>query len=103
MLDDLWVMNSDGSNQRQLTVPAGIMDFDTTLPMWSLDGSKIAYAIREYGGEMTDIYALNVGKPSPVKPPVGETPIEKQPWIPSFEAAFTIAGLLTVAYLLRRR
>ncbi|MCW3129903.1 MAG: PGF-CTERM sorting domain-containing protein [Methanophagales archaeon] len=52
---------------------------------------------------MTDIYALNVGKPSPVKPPVGETPIEKQPWIPSFEAAFAIAGLLTVAYLLRRR
>jgi len=50
----------------------------------------------------TDIYTINVGKPSLAKTPVSELPKEKQPGIPGFEAVFAIAGLLTMAYLLRR-
>jgi len=58
----------------------------------------------------TDIYTINVGKPPSIKPPTGETPMEKEPGFETitptpigFEAIFTITGLLAVAYLLRRR
>ncbi len=73
----------------------------TNILLWSKDGSKIAYAMRE--NETTNIYTINVGKSFYAKPSAGETPTEKQPRIPAFEAVFTIAGLLAVTYLMRRR
>ncbi len=110
--DGIWVMNSDGSNQRKVVDSSyyedikWLMLFDGLVLKrltWINDGSKIAYAIYDYKNKTTDIYTINVGKASIIKPPVGETPVEKQPGIPGFEAVFTIVGLLAVAYLLRRR
>lgn len=117
----VWVMTADGGSQKKITErvvgePIGLtlqinyesFTFPNARPInklvWSKDGSKIAYAIQSpYGTGTTDIYTIGVGKPSPVKPPAGETPTEKQQGIPGFEAVFAIAGVLAVAYILRRR
>jgi len=98
----IWVINSDGSGQekvKELSYDDITQKIESDL-LWSKDGSKIAYAMRE--NKTTDIYTINVGKPSLAKTPVSELPKEKQPGIPGFEAVFAIAGLLTMAYLLRR-
>ena len=103
----IWIMDADGSNQKKLTSTIPIYYGCLSNQPWSRDGSKIAYAYpRAVEGTetyATDIYTINVGKPSPIKPPTGGTPSEKQPGIPGFEAIFAIAGLLEVAYLLKRR
>ena len=99
----IWVINSDGSNEKkvkELSYEDIVHGIRGNL-LWSKDGSKIAYAM--YENETTNIYTINVGKPSLAKTPVSELPTEKQPEIPGFEAVFAIAGLLAVAYLLRRR
>jgi TolB protein len=88
--EGLWIMNSDGSNQKKVVVG------DCIALGWSRDGGKIAYAVAKSENEL-DIYAINIGKPSPIKPPT-----EKKPGIPGFDAIFAIAGLLAVAYLFRR-
>jgi TolB protein len=60
-IDELWLMNLDGSNQRQLTFPpqhreiASYNGHDQT-PKWSPDGDEIVFA-RFYRGR-TDIYAI---------------------------------------------
>jgi hypothetical protein len=69
--------------------------------LWSKDGSKIVYVMCE--NKTTNIYTINVGKPSLAKTPISELPTEKQPGIPGFEAIFTIAGLLAVVYLWGKR
>ncbi|CAD7772898.1 Protein TolB [Candidatus Methanoperedenaceae archaeon GB50] len=104
----IWVINSDGSNEKKvkemsyedLTQKLQFVGV-TNILLWSKDGSKIAYAMRE--NETTNIYTINVGKSFYAKPSAGETPTEKQLRIPDFEAVFTIAGLLAVTYLMRRR
>ena len=99
----IWVINSDGSNEKkvkELSYEDIVHGIRGNL-LWRKDGSKIAYAM--YENETTNIYTVNVGKPSLAKTPVSELPTEKQPEIPGFEAVFAIAGLLAVAYLLRRR
>jgi len=95
--EGIWVMNFDGSDQKKIAkrgykelVSGGFSVFG------SKDGSKIAYAIWE--NETTNIYTINVDKPSLVKPPT-----EKQPGITGFEVIFAIAGILVMAYLLRRK
>ena len=116
----VWVINSDGSNQKkvkellyediQRIEPIGVK----WLILWNRDGSKIAYNIKK--NETINIYTINVGKPPPIGPPTSETPTKKEPEfeaitptpIPTptplgFESIFAIAGLLVVAYLLRRR
>ncbi len=42
MTNNIWVMNADGSNKRQLTSD----QFENTSPTWSPDGIQIAYASR---------------------------------------------------------
>ncbi|MCK4735148.1 MAG: PD40 domain-containing protein [Methanophagales archaeon] len=111
--EGLWIMNSDGSNQRKIVELSDedircLMSFDGLTRelkrlTWNNDGSKIAYAIYDRKNKTTDIYTISVGKPSIIKPPAGEAPMEKQPGIPGFEAVFTIAGLLAVGYILRRK
>ena len=116
----IWVINSDGSNQKKVKEllyedirriqPIGV----TKDLLWKQDGSKIAYNIQK--NEAINIYTINVGTPPSIKPPTSETPTEKEPGfevitptpIPTptplgFESIFGIAGLLVVAYLLRRR
>jgi TolB protein len=48
--DQVFVMNADGSNQRQLTHdPLGITLMETP-PQWSPDGSRIAYWVSLHAG-----------------------------------------------------
>ena len=39
----IWIMNADGSDQRQLTDGLGPSYPDANVPVWSLDGSRIAF------------------------------------------------------------
>lgn len=39
---DIWVMDSDGSNQTNITNTPGVSEWD---PVWSPDGTKIAYVV----------------------------------------------------------
>lgn len=60
-LDELWLMNSDGSNQRQLTFPPQNREISSQnghdlMPDWSPGGDEIAFS-RSYRGR-TDIYAI---------------------------------------------
>ncbi len=53
---DIWAMNSDGTNQQQLTVEK---DFDE-YPDWSPDGTKIAYAsVGGVSGGSKNIWVMN--------------------------------------------
>ena len=108
----IWVINSDGSHQKKVgsfDITRGIAWWSQgrmSSLIWNQDGNKIAYAYEKNQNDQnfkTDIYTINIGEPSFIKPPAGETPTEKQPGIQGFEAIFAIAGLLTVAYVLRRR
>src|ERR671934_2413102 len=54
--DDIYVMNADGTNVRQLTHKAG-PEFD---PMWSPDGQRIVYRDSSRGPNQDDeIYVMN--------------------------------------------
>lgn len=50
--DDIWVMNPDGSNQRQLTTNTA----DDDHPSWSPDGSRIAFTSDRDGNQ--EIYVM---------------------------------------------
>ena len=59
---DLYIMDADGSNIRQLTFTEG----QDSYPYWSPDGRKISYAhadknasIESHGGENYEIYVIN--------------------------------------------
>jgi Tol biopolymer transport system component len=100
----IWVINSDGSSQKKVKELSyeDIQRIQGYL-LWNQDGSKIAYPLFDSENKTTDIYTINVGKPSLAKTPVSELPTEKQPGIRGFEAVFAIAGLLAVASLLRKK
>ncbi|MFC1505739.1 hypothetical protein ACFLQ6_01570 [Thermoproteota archaeon] len=53
----IWVMNADGANQKQLTIPAD--DNYDIEPAWSSDGNKIAF-IRQFTGGAAFVYYLYV-------------------------------------------
>jgi len=111
---DIYVINADGNQEKKLILNAGF-------PLWSPDGTKIAYT----GGEESnqDVWVMRVGEvgitPTPISTssetrtststpavtPVHEedSPSSEERGIPGFELALAIAGLLAVAYLLRRR
>jgi Tol biopolymer transport system component len=52
----VWVMDADGSDQRQLTFDAASKD---QVPDWSPDGSQIAYVSATRGGPGGDIWIMN--------------------------------------------
>jgi Tol biopolymer transport system component len=56
--DEIWLMNSDGSNQRQLTTPPSMGDNYSTdsTPDWSPAGDQIVFT-RRYRGR-TDVYVI---------------------------------------------
>lgn len=95
----IWVINSNGSGQKKVKELSyeDIQRVEDLL--WNQDGSKIAYAMRE--NKTTDIYTINVGGIEKPEIPIGEEGEKKG--ILGFEAVFAIAGLLVIAYLLRRR
>jgi TolB protein len=60
-IGELWLMDPDGSNRRQLTFPPQHPDESSlnghdSMPDWSPDGREIAF-VRRYGGR-TRIYAI---------------------------------------------
>ncbi len=56
MVPIIWVMNADGTNRTQLTVGgAGSRDY----PVWSPDGSRIAYVFDGNGFEPPSINVIN--------------------------------------------
>ena len=123
ILHGIWVVNSNGSDQKKLTSVTSPWGWGLWGQIWNKDSSKIAYANTfDWVNLTNDIYILDVGDPPSITPPTGETPTEEEPGfeaitptpgptptptpeegVPGFEAVFAIAGLLAVAYLLRRR
>jgi len=56
----LWLMRTDGGNQRQLTRPRGSLDaYDSFV--WSPDGNQIAAT--GFSGTQSQIYVINVARP----------------------------------------
>jgi Tol biopolymer transport system component len=51
--EDIWAMNPDGTNLRQLTTQGGLR------PNWSPDGTKIAYSTFDSGGRNRQIFVMN--------------------------------------------
>jgi PGF-CTERM protein len=93
----IWIKDVGGS-VKQITDLTG-------RPHWSLDGKKIFFILGR-GQFESNIYVVNVGKPSVISPEIPETtpaPITPIPTPPGFEAIFAIAGILAVTYLLRRK
>ena len=54
--EDIYLMNLDGSNVRNLTSSPGI---DENAPAWSPDGMQVAFAANPAGGQ-TDIWVMNI-------------------------------------------
>jgi TolB protein len=57
--DEIWLMNTDGSNQRRLTVPprSTIAYGQDSMPEWSPSGKELAF-VRRYRGR-TDVYVTS--------------------------------------------
>lgn len=118
---DIYVINADGTQEKKMILNAGF-------PLWSPDGMKIAYT----GGEESnqDVWVMAVGEvgitptltpaiiPAPtaivsptatpeVTPEIVPTSEKTRPpeekGVPGFETIFAIAGLLAVAYIVRKR
>jgi len=51
---EIYVMNADGTDQRQVTRDA----FESGLPVWSPDGTQIAFTLDTFTGQ-TDIYVVD--------------------------------------------
>jgi PGF-CTERM protein len=118
--EGIWVINSDGSDQKKLTSVTPTYGWGLWGQVWNKESSKIAYANNDWVNLTNDIYIIDVGEPPSITPPIGQTPTEEEPGfeaitptsaptptpeegVPGFEAVFSIAGLLVVADLLRRR
>jgi len=58
-VNEIWIMNTDGSNQKQLTktVASGIIDEGSNGPSWSPDGKRIAFDSTRSGH--FQIYTMN--------------------------------------------
>ncbi len=73
--EDIFVMNADGTNLRQLTsnplalLSPGINDFSDYAPAWSPDGRQIAFTTARNNGMMSyiewDIYIMNADGSNP--------------------------------------
>jgi TolB protein len=56
-IENVWVMNANGSDKRQLThLPAGN---DANAAKWSPDGKKIAYFVRTRHGDDGNVWVMN--------------------------------------------
>jgi len=73
---DIWVMNADGSNKKDLTNSVGVME---AVPAWSADGSHLAYQRWTEEEEMW-IYLLEVqtGRTSPVAQAPGVAEVQER-------------------------
>ena len=67
----IWIMNSDGTDQRQLTLGLGSDYPDANVPHWSLDGSKIAFW-SGFEGQYGDVWTMDPDGSNPVR--ITDTP-----------------------------
>ena len=62
----IWIMNTDATDQRQLTFGLGPEYPDANVPHWSLDGSKIAFWAG-FEGRYGDIWIMDPDGSNPVR------------------------------------
>ena len=62
----IWIMNSGGTNQRQLTSGLGPDYPDANVPHWSLDGSKITFW-SGFEGQYGDVWTMDPDGSNPVR------------------------------------
>jgi PGF-CTERM protein len=119
---DVCVINADGTQDKKLVSKMG--EFPPFGLLWSPDGTKITYPVSEITQvpwqSNVSVRVMTVGEigaiptltptPSRTLPSTPatpnheeESPSSEEKGIPGFEVIFAIAGLLAVAYLLRRR
>lgn len=77
VFQDIWVMNSDGSDQTRLTVTDGVFD---AFPEWSPDGSKIAFTSDR--DEIDDIWVMGADGGDPTRLTSGQGIDERPDWSP---------------------
>ena len=63
--DDLWLISADGSRLWQLTHEANTRDEGVLLPVFSPDGTHVAWAARQPGGKYLLIVAEFLERPEP--------------------------------------
>ncbi len=62
----IWMMNSDGTDQRQLTSGLGPDYPDANVPHWSLDGSRIAFW-SGFEGQYGDVWTMDPDGSNPIR------------------------------------
>lgn len=62
----IWIMNSDGTDQRQLTFGLGPDYPDANVPHWSLDGSKVTFW-SGFEGQYGDVWTMDPDGSNPVR------------------------------------
>ena len=67
----IWIMNSDGTDQRQLTFGLGSNYPEANVPHWSLDGSKITFW-SGFEGQYGDVWTMDPDGSNPVR--ITDTP-----------------------------
>ena len=72
---DIWVMNADGTNKKQLT-----KDGVNMLPSWSPDGTKIAYAHSGLDLVLLKIWTMNVDGTNPQQITTGTSDDNSPTW-----------------------
>jgi branched-chain amino acid transport system substrate-binding protein len=88
---------SVGETRPKIVWPESVKETDFVLPDWYEPGSAPAEAAKPTGTPVSTPTATPGATPAPMEAP---TPTPEEP---GFEAVFAIAGLLAVAYLVRRK
>jgi hypothetical protein len=97
---ELWTMNADGSDQRQLTTggQAACDRISCTHPAqgpaWSPDGSRLLYARQAAGAERLFTIPAEGGAPAPI--PTSMTGFVGPDWQPAASVAIVVSGPRTI-------